>query len=138
MNTYTKLRQLDHIRRITRLMDSAFRVPGLGLKVGLDPIIGLIPGIGDLVATITSAYIIFLATRFRLPKGILGAMVLNVALEFVVGTIPLLGDIFDAYFKSNVRNLELLEKHLATVSPGLRVEDDWHLNSVADGSLGQV
>lgn len=138
MNTYTKLRQLDHIRRITRLMDSAFRVPGLGLKVGLDPIIGLIPGIGDLVATITSAYIIFLATRFRLPKGILGAMVLNVALEFVVGTIPLLGDIFDAYFKSNVRNLELLEKHLATVSPGLRVEDDWHLNSVADGSLSQV
>ena len=138
MNTNTKLRQLNHIRRLTRLMDTAFRVPGLGLKVGLDPIVGLIPGIGDLIATITSAYIIILATRFRLPKGILGAMVLNVALEFVVGTIPLLGDIFDAYFKSNVRNLELLENHLAAVSPNLQVEDDWHLNSAADGSLSQV
>lgn len=138
MNTTAKLKQLNHIRRLTRLMDTAFRVPGLGLKVGLDPIIGLIPGVGDLVATATSAYIIILATQFRLPKGILGTMILNVALEFVVGTIPLLGDIFDAYFKSNVRNLDLLEKHLATVSPNLRVEDDWDLSSVAAGSLSQV
>ena len=112
MNTTAKLKQLNHIRRLTRLMDTAFRVPGLRLKVGLDPIIGLISGVGDLVATATSAYIIILATQFRLPKGLLGTMILNVALEFVVGTIPLFGDIFDAYFKSNVRNLDLLECHL--------------------------
>jgi len=113
-------------------------VPGLGLKVGFDPIIGLIPGVGDLIATIISAYIIILATQFRLPKGLLGTMIMNVALEFVVGTIPLFGDIFDAYFKSNVRNLDLLEKHLATVAPNLQAEDNWDLKSVAEGSLSQV
>jgi len=138
MTITTKLQQLNHIRRLTRLMDTAFRVPGLGLKVGFDPIIGLIPGVGDLIATIISAYIIILATQFRLPKGLLGTMIMNVALEFVVGTIPLFGDIFDAYFKSNVRNLDLLEKHLATVAPNLQAEDNWDLKSVAEGSLSQV
>jgi len=138
MTITTKLQQLNHIRRLTRLMDTAFRVPGLGLKVGFDPIIGLIPGVGDLIATIISAYIIILATQFRLPKGLLGTMIMNVALEFVVGTIPLFGDIFDAYFKSNVRNLDLLEKHLATVAPNLQAEVNWVLKRVAEGSLSQV
>lgn len=110
-------------------MDTAFRIPGLKLKVGLDPLIGLLPGFGDIVTTGISAYIIFLSTQFGLPKGIIGSMVANVALEFVVGSIPLAGDIFDAFFKSNVRNLALLEEHLAAASPDLQVRDDWHLNS---------
>ncbi len=93
-------------------MDSAFRIPGIGFKIGLDPIIGLIPGLGDIIATIVSAYIIFLATRFRLPGNVFRQMIFNVALEAVVGAIPLLGDIFDAFYKSNVRNLALLETHL--------------------------
>lgn len=129
MNTITKLRQLNRIRRLTRLMDSAFRIPGIGFKIGLDPIVGLIPGLGDLVATAISGYIIFLATQFNLPRGVIGSMVANVGLEFIVGTVPLLGDIFDAFFKSNVRNLELLEKHLAMTSPELKVEDDLALKS---------
>lgn len=127
MNTSAKLRQLNRIRRLSRLMDTAFRVPGLGIKVGLDPIIGLVPGVGDLVATAISAYIIFLAARFRLPSETITKMVFNVGLEFVIGAIPLLGDIFDAFFKSNVRNLGLLEAHLSAASPDLESTDRLHL-----------
>ncbi|MGF1458188.1 MAG: DUF4112 domain-containing protein [Leptolyngbyaceae cyanobacterium] len=139
MNTQSKIRQLSRIRRLTRLMDTAFKIPGLGLKVGLDPIVGLIPGIGDLVTAATSAYIIFLATQFDLPKGKLGKMIFNIGLEFLVGTVPLLGDVFDAFFKSNVRNLALLEQHLAMTSPDLQRQDRYNLHSAADNvSLGQI
>ncbi|MEO0490536.1 MAG: DUF4112 domain-containing protein [Cyanobacteria bacterium J06659_2] len=131
MNHTAKLKQLNRIRRLTRLMDTAFNVPGLGLKVGLDPIVGLIPGIGDVISTATSAYIIFLATQFQLPTGTIGKMAMNVGLEFLVGAVPLLGDVFDAFFKSNVRNLALLEAHLQGESPTLQVENDFDLASVS-------
>ncbi|MBE7384004.1 MAG: DUF4112 domain-containing protein [Leptolyngbya sp. SIO1E4] len=110
----SRLKTLNRIRRLSRLMDTAFKIPGLKLKVGLDPIIGLIPGGGDLVTAVISVYIIFLATRFRLPKRVLGQMVLNIVLEAIVGTVPLLGDVFDVFYKSNIRNLDLLEAHLQT------------------------
>lgn len=106
------LKTLKRIRCLSRLMDTAFHIPGTRFKVGLDPIIGLIPGGGDLVAMAISLYIIVLATRFRLPGPILRQMVLNVALESLVGVVPVLGDIFDVFYKSNIRNLELLEAHL--------------------------
>jgi hypothetical protein len=93
-------------------MDTAFHIPGINFKVGLDPIIGLIPGAGDLVSTAFSGYLIFLATRFNLPGHILSQMIFNVALESVAGSVPVLGDVFDATFKSNIRNLALLEQHL--------------------------
>lgn len=93
-------------------MDTAFGIPGTKFKVGLDPIIGLIPGAGDAIATAVSAYILILATRFRLPGNVLRQMIFNVLLETAVGTIPVLGDIFDAAYKSNIRNLALLETHL--------------------------
>lgn len=108
----SRLRNLNRIRRLSRLMDTAFRVPGTNFKLGLDPIIGLVPGAGDLVTTAVSAYILMLAARFKLPKGVLGQMAFNIVLEAIVGTVPLLGDVFDAFYKSNVRNLALLEAHL--------------------------
>ena len=137
MNNTAKLKQLNRIRRLTRLMDTAFKVPGVGLKVGLDPIVGLIPGIGDLLSTATSAYSIFLATQFRLPTGTSGKMAMNVGLEFLVGAVPLFGDVFDAFFKSNVRNLALLEAHLAAESPTLEADDEFNLASVSP-SLSEV
>lgn len=136
MNNTAKLKQLNRIRRLTRLMDTAFKVPGLGLKVGLDPIVGLIPGIGDVLSTATSAYI-FLATQFQLPKAMIGKMAMNVGLELLVGAVPLLGDVFDAFFKSNVRNLALLEAHLAAESPTLEADDEFNLASVSP-SLSEV
>ncbi|HZG40949.1 MAG TPA: DUF4112 domain-containing protein [Nodosilinea sp.] len=135
VNTASQLRNLNRIRRISRLMDTAFKVPVLGLKVGWDPVLGLIPGLGDLIATAISAYVIVLAARFGLPRGILAKMVLNIGLEAVVGSVPLLGDLFDAYYKSNVRNLKLLEAHLQGESTALEDADDLDLNSVRDGEV---
>ncbi|MBD2232981.1 DUF4112 domain-containing protein [Phormidium tenue] len=135
VDTASQLRNLNRIRRISRLMDTAFKIPVLGLKVGWDPVLGLIPGLGDLIATAVSAYVIVLAARFGLPRGILAQMVLNIGLEAVVGTVPLVGDLFDAFYKSNVRNLKLLEAHLQCESTELEEADSLNLNSVQDGEV---
>lgn len=135
VDTAAQLRNLNRIRRISRLMDTAFKIPVLGLKVGWDPVLGLIPGLGDLIATAVSAYVILLAARFRLPRGILAQMIFNIGLEAVVGTVPLLGDLFDAFYKSNVRNLKLLEAHLQYESTALEEADSLNLNSVHDGEV---
>ena len=119
MDTAKRLATLNRIRKLSRLMDTAIRIPGTGFRIGLDPIIGLIPGVGDLISTAFSAYIIFLATRFGIPRQDLTRMIFNIALEAVVGTVPLVGDLFDAYYKSNIRNLALLEQHLTAVEPEL-------------------
>ncbi|MBD2109075.1 DUF4112 domain-containing protein [Nodosilinea sp. FACHB-13] len=135
VDTAAQLRNLNRIRRISRLMDTAFKIPVLGIKVGWDPVLGLVPGLGDLIATAVSAYIIVLAARFRLPRSILAQMVLNIGLEAVVGTVPLVGDLFDAFYKSNVRNLKLLEAHLQGQSTALEEADSLNLNSVQDGEI---
>jgi hypothetical protein len=122
MNNTERLATLNRIRKLSRLMDTAIRIPGIGFRIGLDPIIGLIPGAGDLVSTAFSAYIIFLAARFQLPTPILYRMVFNIGLEAVAGSVPLIGDLFDAFYKSNIRNLALLEQHLQLVEPALEEE----------------
>ncbi|MBV8887842.1 MAG: DUF4112 domain-containing protein [Chroococcidiopsidaceae cyanobacterium CP_BM_RX_35] len=119
MDTAKRIATLNRIRQLSRLMDTAFRIPGTGFRIGIDPIIGLIPGGGDLVSTAFSAYIIFLATRFGIRRQDLAKMIFNIALEAVVGTVPLVGDLFDAFYKSNIRNLALLERHLIVVEPEL-------------------
>lgn len=125
-NTVQRIANLNRIRKFTYLMDSAFRIPIIGFRFGLDPVIGLIPGAGDLVSTAFSAYLIYLAARFQLPPQILRQMIFNVALEAAVGTVPLVGDLFDAFYKSNIRNLALLEKHLGIDDP----ETTEQINSV--------
>jgi len=116
-------------------MDTAFKLPVVGIRVGWDPILGLIPGAGDLIATAVSAYVVFLAARFNLPKDVMGQMVFNVLLDMSIGAIPLLGDIFDAFYKSNVRNLALLETHLQHQVPEMRSDDLYDLNSVRAGDV---
>lgn len=141
MNTLTtaaRLKNLNRIRWISRLMDTAVGLPGTKFRIGLDPILGLVPGAGDLITTGVSAYILFLAARFRLPGSVLRQMILNVALESVVGMVPLLGDLFDAYFKSNVRNLALLEQHLQGAAPDLQATDDLDLSSAVPGNIRQA
>ncbi|MBV9385911.1 MAG: DUF4112 domain-containing protein [Chroococcidiopsidaceae cyanobacterium CP_BM_ER_R8_30] len=119
MNTTKRIATLNRIRQLSRLTDTAFKIPGTGFRIGIDPIIGLIPGGGDLISTAFSAYIIFLAASFDIPRRDLAKMLFNVALEAVVGTVPLVGDLFDAFYKSNIRNLALLEQHLTRVEPEL-------------------
>ncbi len=119
MDAVKRLATLNRIRKLSRLMDTSIRIPFIGFRIGLDPIIGLVPGAGDLISTAFSAYIIYLATRFGIPRQDLTKMIFNVGLETVVGTVPLVGDLFDAFYKSNIRNLAILEQHLMVVEPEL-------------------
>jgi hypothetical protein len=112
MNTAERLVTLNRIRKLSRLMDTAIGIPGTKFRIGLDPIIGLVPGAGDIVSTAFSAYIIYLATQIGISSQDLKKMIFNIGLEAVVGTVPLVGDLFDAYYKSNIRNLAILEQHL--------------------------
>jgi hypothetical protein len=134
MNTIERLATLNRIRRLSRLMDTAIGIPGTKFRIGLDPIMGLIPGAGDVVSTAFSAYIIYLATRFGLPKEDLGKMIFNIGLEAVVGAVPLIGDLFDAYYKSNIRNLAILEQHLQATQPEIE-ELDSALHNPKDAVL---
>ena len=104
--------QVEHLRALSRLLDSAFVIPGTRYRVGLDAIVGLVPGIGDAISALFSFYIIFQAGRLGVPKSTLARMIGNVGLDTLIGEIPLLGDLFDFGFKSNTRNLVLLEHHL--------------------------
>jgi len=100
------------VERLAWLLDNAFPVPGLKFRIGLDALLGLIPGFGDAAGVILSSYIVHEAWRLGVPKSVLVRMWLNVVIEGVVGAIPLLGDLFDAAWKANMRNVALLEGHL--------------------------
>lgn len=105
-------RRLERLRRIAWLLDRSIRVPGTRITLGLDPLVGLIPGIGDLVGGLFSLYIIVEAARLGVPRGLLARMGWNVALDTLVGEIPVLGDLFDIGFQSNMRNLALLDGYV--------------------------
>jgi len=96
-------------------MDDIFKVPVLGWRFGLDALIGLIPGLGDTATSLASFYILAAAVRYRVPKITLLRMGLNIGLDYVVGSLPVVGDFLDAWWKSNRKNLDLL-KQRATVS----------------------
>ena len=96
-------------------MDDLFRVPVLGWRFGLDALIGLVPGLGDTSTALVSFYILASAVRYRVPKITLLRMGLNIGIDYVVGSLPVVGDFADAWWKSNRMNLELLQKR-ATVS----------------------
>jgi len=93
------------------MLDTAWSIPGTPYRIGIDGILGLIPGIGDPLGAVLSSYLIFEAARIGAPKRILLRMVGNVALDSLVGLIPILGDVFDIAWKANVRNLALLRAH---------------------------
>jgi uncharacterized protein DUF4112 len=104
--------RLERLRALAQLMDGGLGVPGTRFRFGLDPIIGLIPGIGDAIGAIVSVFIVFQAARLGTPKATLVRMMSNIGLDTIVGEIPLLGDLFDFGWKSNLRNIALLEQHL--------------------------
>jgi Domain of unknown function (DUF4112) len=99
-------------RLVARLLDSAVGVPGTGMRVGLDPLLGLVPGLGDVAGAALSGYIVLLAARRGAPASVVARMLGNVAVDTAVGAVPVLGDLFDVGWKSNTRNVALLERHL--------------------------
>ena len=112
-------RALAALRKYAVLLDSAFQVPGTRFRFGLDPIVGLLPGAGDLVSGFFSVMILVHSVRMRIPKVVVARMVLNTGLDLLTGVVPLLGDLFDVAFKANMRNLALLERH---ARPGIPPE----------------
>ena len=100
------------VRALARLLDNAITVPGTSWKIGLDPIIGLIPGVGDMVGAVLSGYIVLEAVRAEVPTFTLARMLVNVGIDTLLGAVPAVGDVFDAAWKSNAMNVALLESHL--------------------------
>ena len=104
-------RDLVALRKFADLMDRAFQVPGTSMRFGIDAVIGLIPGIGDVVGGVMSTWIIAGALRHRVPARIIARMVLNVVVDLTFGAVPVAGDVFDFLFEENVKNMRLLEKY---------------------------
>lgn len=113
---------LQRLRGLSHLLDNAIAIPGLGYRVGLDPLIGLLPGGGDLMAGLISIYIVAEAARIGVPAATLGRMGLNILTEVVVGTVPMIGDLFDVAWKANARNVALLEQHIRHPAPSRRAD----------------
>ncbi|MEO8193335.1 MAG: DUF4112 domain-containing protein [Gemmatimonadales bacterium] len=101
------------VRALARALDSAIRIPGTGITLGLDSIVGLIPGLGDLAGAAMSGYIVLASARMGVAPSVVVRMILNLGVDTLVGSVPLLGDVFDVGFKANIRNAALLDRHLA-------------------------
>lgn len=101
---------------VAHVLDDLVAVPGTKSRVGLDPIIGLVPFLGDVVTSLVGMWIVIEATRFKLPGIVVARMVINTSADFLIGLVPFLGDLFDLAFKANTRNLELFHDH--AVDPG--------------------
>jgi len=102
--------KFEMARFLADLLDRRYTIPGTSIRIGLDPIIGLIPYVGDVIVSFAGAFILVVAAQSKLPKIVLVRMSLNIAINGMIGVIPILGDLFSVWFKSNVRNVELLER----------------------------
>lgn len=101
---------IERARWVAGLMDSAIRVPIVGWKIGLDPILGMLPVSGDVISSLISVYLVVVAYQLSLPRHILMRMSANIALDLVLGLVPVVGDVADFFWKSNRYNLKLLEE----------------------------
>lgn len=108
----TRAERIARIDRLAALLDTAFRVPLTRFRFGVDGLIGLAPGLGDVITTGLSLYIVYEAHRLGAPKHILARMLGNVALDGVIGAVPVAGDMFDVLWRANRRNVRILREHL--------------------------
>ena len=109
----SRAERIARLDALANLLDTAFILPGTKLRFGFDAMIGLVPGIGDAITTLMSLYIVHEARELGVPRHVIGRMLANVALDGIVGAVPLLGDAFDVMWRANRRNMVLLRKHLA-------------------------
>jgi hypothetical protein len=112
LTTGTREDRVARIDALARLLDTAFVLPGTNVRFGIDALIGLVPGIGDAITTAMSLYIVSEARALGAPRLLVARMLANVAIDGVFGAVPLVGDVFDAAFRANRRNLALLREHL--------------------------
>lgn len=125
---------LRRLRQFSDLLDNAVAIPGTNYRVGIDPLLGLLPGGGDTLGAILSAYIVLQAAQLGAPRATLVRMVFNILLDSLVGTIPLLGDFVDVAWKANSKNMALLEAHMR--SPYNRQQTDtWFVYLLLGGVI---
>ncbi|MEG3919290.1 DUF4112 domain-containing protein [Microcoleus sp. POL10_C6] len=114
---------LRRLRRISHLLDNAIPIPGTKYRIGLDPILGLIPGGGDVISSIFAGYVVFKSAQMGVPQETLVKMAANIVFDTVAGTVPVAGDLVDVAWKANVKNIELLDAHLGSPEQGKKA--DW-------------
>lgn len=112
MKKTEKQKSRKKLERLAWYLDNSIKVPGFNARFGLDGLLGLIPGVGDTIGALVSSVVISEAARMGAPKGLLLKMAFNVALDALVGTVPVLGDLFDFVWKANHRNVQLLNRYL--------------------------
>jgi hypothetical protein len=122
---------LRNAQALARLLDSSFRIPGTSFRFGLDPLVGIIPGIGDFAGVLLSTSILLSAARVGVPRQTLLRMATNIGLEALVGMVPIVGDLFDAAWKANLRNVALMEEHLAEPDRSARGSRRWLIATAA-------
>jgi hypothetical protein len=100
---------LKRAQVLANLLDSKYNV--FGIKLGLDPLISLIPGLGDTVSAFLSFYLVYIGIKHQLPQNAIAAMIINIGLDYVIGLIPVVGDVSDVFFKANLRNFRILQEY---------------------------
>ena len=100
------------LERVAHWLDSVFEIPGIRLRFGIDALLGLLPGVGDTASALASIYILQAATKFGVSRFTIARMTINIIVDLLVGAFPIVGDIFDVYWKANRQNVELLRRHL--------------------------
>jgi hypothetical protein len=115
---------LKRLDKLAGLLDSRFSIPGTKIRFGLDAILGLVPGIGDVAGAILSLWIVFSGLRMGATPSTLFRMLLNVGVELILGAIPVVGDMFDVVWQSNNRNVDLLRQELAPTPPDVAGDRD--------------
>jgi hypothetical protein len=134
--TIDRTRRIELLRRWSRLMDSAYRVPGTSIRFGWDPIVGLVPGVGDVATASFAVTVLYHAYRLGVPGVVLARMMLNVLIDLAAGLVPVAGDVADIAWKSNSLNLALLERH---ERPGVEpTSGDWAIVLLAVVLIGSV
>ena len=113
-------RRADNIRTLARVLDSAVRIPGTEILIGADSVLGLVPVVGDIAGAALSGYIVLASARLGAPGSTLARMLINIGIDTVVGSVPVVGDMFDVGWRANMRNVELLDKHLGGSERSLR------------------
>jgi len=119
-----RARSLSEVEGLAWLLDNSIPVPGTGgRRFGIDAIIGLVPGIGDLASGALGLLVVWRGSRMGLPRVVVGRMLLNTLLDIAIGAVPILGDAFDLWFKASTRNLNLMRRHLER--PDTSTREDW-------------
>lgn len=109
----SRAQALARLERLARFLDTAIAIPGTRIRFGADTVVGLVPGVGDAITTLASAYLIYEAHRLGVPRHLLARMIGNVAFDAVIGAVPVLGDVADVFWRANTRNIRLLREHLS-------------------------